>query len=40
VQTAINQGRLSPETLQDKGYINAVNFQLRELEQGRHDGSQ
>ena len=31
VQTAINQGRLSADTLDDKGYVNAVKFQLRDL---------
>ena len=31
VQTAIEQGRLSPEMLEDQGYINAVDFQLQDL---------
>ena len=39
IETAINQGRLSPETLDDTGYVNAVRFQLRKLERSNHDGS-
>jgi hypothetical protein len=39
VKTAINQGRLSPDTLMDQGYINAVEFQLQELEQDRRNRS-
>jgi len=31
VQTAINQGRLSPDALDDAGYVNAVDFQLQDL---------
>jgi hypothetical protein len=31
VQTAIDQGRLSPDALDDAGYINAVDFQLQDL---------
>lgn len=32
VQTAINQGRLSPDKLSDEGYLETVRFQLRQLE--------
>jgi hypothetical protein len=31
VATAIDQGRLSEDTLNDQGYLNAVEFQLRNL---------
>jgi hypothetical protein len=31
IQSAIEQGRLSPETLSDRGYINSVNNQLQFL---------
>jgi len=31
VQTAINQGRLSQDKLNDEGYLNAVRYQLRHL---------
>ncbi len=31
VQTAIDQGRLSPDALDDTGYVNAVKFQLQDL---------
>lgn len=34
MQAAIEQGRLSPDRLEDRGYVNAVAFQLRQLEQG------
>lgn len=36
VQIAINQGRLSEDTLNDESYLNAVAFQLRNL---RFNGS-
>lgn len=32
VETAINQGRLSQDKLNDEGYLNAVRYQLRHLE--------
>lgn len=31
VETAINQGRLSEQTLNNEGYLNAVDFQLKNL---------
>jgi hypothetical protein len=31
VQTAVDQGRLSPDALDDAGYVNAVDFQLQDL---------
>ena len=31
VQTAIDQGRLSSDALNDAGYVNAVDFQLQDL---------
>ncbi len=31
IQTAINRGRLSPDALDDAGYVNAVKFQLEKL---------
>ncbi len=31
VQTAIDQGRLSPAALDDPGYVNAVKYQLQDL---------
>jgi hypothetical protein len=31
IQSAIEQGRLSPETLNDEGYVNALEIQLREF---------
>jgi hypothetical protein len=37
VQTAVDQGRLSPDALDDAGYINAVDFQLQDLRD--RDGS-
>lgn len=32
VQTAIDQGRLSPDTLEDQGYLHTVRSQLQHLE--------
>jgi hypothetical protein len=32
VQTAIDQGRLSPDKLDDEGYLHTVRYQLRHLE--------
>ncbi|AFZ42590.1 hypothetical protein PCC7418_0356 [Halothece sp. PCC 7418] len=32
MEVAIQQGRLSPDALEDQGYVNAVRFQLRGLE--------
>ena len=37
VQTAVDQGRLSPDALDDAGYVNAVDFQLQDLRD--RDGS-
>jgi len=38
VQTAINQGRLSADTLNDQGYMNAVKSQLRDLRDRNGNG--
>lgn len=37
VKVAIKKGRLSEETLTDTGYLKAVEFQLRSLENNRGD---